>query len=863
MRLPATSCVLLLASMTAAFAAPGQRIVLPKDVTPIHYDIAIAPDAAHLAFKGTVKIDLDVKTPTKTIVLNAADLQFAKVSLTGAAAAPRATFDTKNEQAILTFATPVSAGKQTLSIDYTGKINQHAAGLFALDYDTAKGKKRALFTQFENSDARRFIPSWDEPGIKSTFTLTATVPADEMAVSNTPVATTDNLPNKMKVVHFAQSPKMSSYLLFFGLGDFERVSRKVNGVDIGIVVKRGDTAKAQFALDAASHILPYYENYFGVKFPLPKLDLVAGPGTSQFFGAMENWGAIFYFERDVEIDPKISTEADKRGVYITIAHEMAHQWFGDLVTMAWWDDLWLNEGYAEWMETKAVSQFHPEWKLWLDAMNQKEAAMRTDARAGTHPIIRPIYDVLQANLAFDEITYEKGQAVIWMLENYVGADQFRAGVRNYIKAHAYGNTVTDDLWRELDKTSPAPVTQIAHDFTLQAGVPLIRVTKTADGLTLTQDRFAADASAKAPATWHVPVVVGAADGKVLWKGIVSRGAPVNVKLPANAVVVVNSGQSGYFRTLYAPDTLKPLIDHFADLSAEDQFGLINDTRALAYSSYEPLSDFMQIASKANPKMDPQALAALIGRLEGVDTLYNDLPGQAAYRAFGRKLLNPVLAQVGWTAKPGENHNVTLLREVLLDALSEFDDPAVIAEARKRFATFLANHDALPPDLRRSVLQIVAHHADAATWDKFHALAKSTTNFLEKQEYYSLLGSVWDRSLARKALDIVLTNETEVTTRPQIIDAVSDRYPDMAFDFTAAHWPQIKTMLEPDSRSQYAPRQLFAAYDPAYIGKLKAFAAQNIPADAQQDVVKASAAIAYYADVRKNHIPEVDRWLVHS
>jgi aminopeptidase N len=542
---------------------------------------------------------------------------------------------------------------------------------------------------------------------------------------------------------------------------------------------------------------------------------------------------------------------------------MAHQWFGDLVTMAWWDDLWLNEGYAEWMETKAVSQFHPEWKLWLDAINQKEAAMRTDARAGTHPIIRPIMDVLQANLAFDEITYQKGQAVIWMLENYVGADQFRAGVRAYIKAHAYGNTVTDDLWRELDKTSPAPVTQIAHDFTLQAGVPLIRVTKTADGLQLTQDRFAADASAKQPTTWHVPVTVGAAGGKTIWRGIVSRSAAASVKVPANTAAIVNAGQSGYFRTLYSPDTLKPIADRFAQLSAEDQLGLINDTRQLAYSGYEPLSDFMQLADKANPKMDPQVLATLIGRLEGVDTLYNDLPSQAAYRAFGRKLLQPVFAQVGWTPKPGESSNVALLREELLDAMSEFDDPAVIAEARKKFAGFLANHDALAPDLRRSVLQIVAHHADAATWDKLHNLAQTSKNSLEKQEYYYLLGIAWDRGLAQKALAIVLTNEVEVTTRPQIIDAVSDRYPGMAFDFTAAHWPAIKAMLEPDSRSQYAPRLLSAAYDPAYIAKLKAFARENIPADAQQQVVKSQSAIAYYSDVRKNRIPEVDRWLAHS
>jgi aminopeptidase N len=861
---PAHAITLLASLLLASPAAYAQtRIVLPSDVSPVHYDVSIVPDAAHLTFSGSVKIDLDVKQPTSKIELNAADLAFTKVSFSGMNAAPKVTFDTKNEQATLAFAQPVSAGHHVLSIDYTGKINQHAAGLFALDYETAIGKKRALFTQFENSDARRFIPSWDEPSRKATFALTATVPADEMAVSNTPIQAADNLPGGLKRVHFATSPKMSSYLLFFGLGDFERLSRKVNGVDIGVVVKRGDTAKAQYALDAASHILPFYEDYFGVKYPLPKLDLVAGPGSSQFFGAMENWGAIFYFERGLEIDPKISTEADKRGVYIVIAHEMAHQWFGDLVTMAWWDDLWLNEGFAEWMQTKATDHFHPEWELWLDAVNQKEAAMRTDARFGTHPVVRPIYDVLQANQAFDAITYEKGQAVVWMLEHHVGSDTFRAGVRNYIKAHAYGNTVTDDLWRELDKASPAKVTQIAHDFTLQAGVPLIRIASVPGGLRLTQDRFADDASGKVDSLWHVPVTVAGLDSHIIWRGIVSRDAPADVKLPAGTAPIVNAGQSGYFRTLYSPDTLKPLAAHFAQLSAVDQLGLINDSRALGYSGYQPLTDFMDIAAKADATMNHAVLATLVGRLEGIDTLYNDLPGQAAYRAVGRKLLDPIFATVGWDAKPGENQNTALLREELIDALSEFDDAAVIAGARKRFAAFLANHDALAPDLRHSVLQAVAHHADAATWEQLHQLAKTTTNSLEKEQYYRLLGSVWDRKLAQHALDLAMTDEAVVTTRPNIIRAVSQRCPDLAFDFTVAHWDRVRQMLEPDSRNQYVPRLVSGAYDQALEARLQAFADKNIPASAREEVVKAKAAIAYYAQVRKNRLPEVDRWLAHA
>ncbi|MEI9932256.1 MAG: M1 family metallopeptidase [Rhizomicrobium sp.] len=372
-KLAAISAVFL--STTGAFAA--DRIVLPANVTPLNYDIAVATDAAHLSFTGSVKIDVSVKQPTKTITLNAADMSFGRVSLSGVAGAPKVAFDAKQQTATLTFPAQIAAGAHTLTIEYRGKIYQQAAGLFALDYETPKGSTRALFTQFENSDARRFVPCWDEPNKKATFTLTATVPANQMALANTPIVTTDSLPGGLKRVHFAKSPKMSSYLLFFGAGDFERVSRKVNGVDIGIVVKRGDTDKAGYALDAASKILPFYEDYFGVKYPLPKLDLIAGPGSSQFFGAMENWGAIFYFEHDLEIDAGTSTESDKRGVYTVVAHEMAHQWFGDLVTMDWWDDLWLNEGFASWMELKATDQFHPRMES-LDGFHRCQG--RRDAR---------------------------------------------------------------------------------------------------------------------------------------------------------------------------------------------------------------------------------------------------------------------------------------------------------------------------------------------------------------------------------------------------------------------------------------------------------------------------------------------------
>ena len=508
------------------------------------------------------------------------------------------------------------------------------------------------------------------------------------------------------------------------------MSKKVNGVDVGVIFKRGDADKAGYALDAAAHILPYYEDYFGVKYPLPKLDLIAGPGQSQFFGAMENWGAIFYFERDLLIDPKISTQEDRRNVYVTVAHEMAHQWFGDLVTMDWWDGIWLNEGFASWMENKATDHFHPEWNMWLDALAAKEAAMQVDARGGTHPIITPIRDVLQANEAFDTITYSKGQAVIRMLETYVGEDRFRAGVRAYIKAHEYGNTVTDDLWRELDKTAAEPVSPVAHDFTLQAGIPLIRASATNAGIHLTQDRFAADDSAKAPTSWPVPVAVAPypRTGIVLgmikgWDGLVSRDKPADVAVNANATPIVNAGQTAYFRTLYDATLFAKVDASFAQLSAADQMGIVYDSRALGYSGYAPLANLFVLARKVTPDFDPVVQSTIAERFEGVSELYDGLPGQAAFKAFGRRVLAPLFVKVGWTTKAGEAQNVTLLRADLLSALSELDDPAVIGEAQKRFQDYVHNPSSLSPELRRSVLAIVALHADAKTWEALHALAK--------------------------------------------------------------------------------------------------------------------------------------------
>ena len=854
---------LMTGSAVAGSSQPvAGRVVLPASVTPDRYRIDITPDAAALTFKGTVEIDVTVHAAIREIVLNSADITVDHAALSAGATVDAIRYDETPQTATFSLSHELKPGAYTLRLAYHGKIYQQASGLFALDYATSQGKARAVFTQFENSDARRFVPCWDEPGRKATFQLTATVPESEMAISNMPISSTDVLADHLKRVHFSTSPKMSTYLLFFGMGDFERVHRVVDGVDVGVVVKRGDTADASYALEAASTILSYYNTYFGTPYPLPKLDLVAAPGASQFFGAMENWGAILYFERVLLIDPRISTELDRQDVYVVVAHEMAHQWFGDLVTMSWWDDLWLNEGFASWMENKVTDHFHPDWKIWLQALRQNQNAMAEDARQGTHPIITPINDVLQASGAFDTITYSKGAAVIRMLESYVGEDAFRAGVRRYIHDHAYGNTVTDDLWKEVDVNARRPIMEIAHDFTLQAGVPLINEVSSlclngSATVHLAQSHFAIDPDSTAARLWHVPVTIAPITGPSVTT-VVSRPKQIGVKVSGCPVTILNAGQTGYFRSRYSRDGAAAIATHYAALSAEDQLGALNDAGALAEAGEVPMAALLELVKNFPPDADPVAASTLVAMLQKLNKLYDGLPTQAKFQSYARTVLAPFFARVGWDKRPGEEDNVAVFRSNLLAALSDFGDPPVIAEARQRFSRLLTDTAGVDPGVRRTVLGIVARHADQASWDRLHGMAKSAATEIERREFYDLLAAPDNVVLVQQALTLAISGEPPPTVAPDMVRSATSCHPELAFEFAIAHWDIIAALIEPTSRARFVPSLVSNASDRKLIDKLDAFAEQHIPPDARQDLRKAESNIRYLATVRDARLPEIDR-----
>ncbi|MCF8505346.1 MAG: M1 family metallopeptidase [Caulobacter sp.] len=846
----------LLAGCGATPAAESGRNVLPTDITPVHYDIVVRPDAAALTFTGSVSADVQVVRATSAVTLNAADMTFGKVRLDGVDAAPTVTFDEKAQTATLTFASPLAVGKRRLAIDYTGKINQQAFGLFSVDYATDQGEKRLLATQFESPDARRFAPMWDEPALKATFKLTVEAPTADMVVSNTPIESVAPLGDGFTRTTFAATPKMSSYLLFLAVGDFERISRKVGDVDVGVVVKRGSTGQAGYALDAAAQLLPWFNDYFGTPYPLPKLDMVALPGGAASFSAMENWGAILYFEKAVLVDDRISSQADRQGAFSTIAHEMAHQWFGDLVTMAWWDDLWLNEGFASWMATKALTVFHPEWDADLQAMAGRDGAMNLDAREATHPVVQPVADARDA--AFDTISYQKGQAVINMVEAWIGADNFRTALRAYMKKHAYGNTVSDDLWSAVEAASGQPIRHIAADFTGQPGVPLIKVTTLGSAWRLSQRRFGVDAPSREPLSWATPVAATWPGQKRDWRDMVSMGQSVRLKGPAGAPLLVNFGQAGYFRTAYDAKAFSRLQATFGSLAPADQLGLLYDYWAFGQQGTAPVSRWLDLAASLPADANPVVWMQVVDVLGQIDRLYDADSDQTAFRTRARTILAPVWSRIGWIPVEGEPATAVLLRARLIEALGRFDDPAVVAEARARFARMGSDPSALPAGVREPALTVVAMHADAATWERLRQMALASTNALEKQQIYGVLGETRDRILAQRTLVLALGAEPPTTLRQNILRGPSANFPAMTWAYLKANKARADALFAPGSMVGMLPRITGGWADEAIANEALAMAKAEGGAPPR---LKASLSAAVYrAKVRRERLDEISAWV---
>jgi aminopeptidase N len=856
--------ILAYSSGTQAVDANAVSERLPTSVVPTHYELALHPNADRLIFTAQVTIDLNVVTAVPEFVLNSKGLVFDSVSLDAHTKA-NVTLDEKLEQATLHFQGAVPPGPHQLTITYHGPITRGTLGFFAMDYESAAGKRRTLVTNFEPAAERALMPSWDEPAFKATFRLSVDAPPDRMAISNMPIETESPLPHGMRRVRFAQTPKMSTYLLFLGIGDYERISETVDGIKVGVVVAKGATERGRYALHEATRLIHYYNGYFGVRYPLPKLDLVAAPGDIQG-GSMENWGAILYSQKHILFDAKDSTEADRQTVFLVVAHEMAHQWFGDLVTMKWWDNLWLNEGFARWMQTKAADDLNPEWQTGLQAAGIVEQGMRADAKPSTHAVEKPVASVAEALLAFDDITYDKGAAVIGMLENYVGAARFREGVRSYMHAHAFGNSQSADLWRALQEAAGKKVDGIAEDFTRRPGLPLVTVDADKSvpqgaGATLSQTRFFeahVSGSADSPSTaWRLPLAyqtIGGAMGDTLLSG--EQGT---ISFSGIGPLVVNAGHQSYTRVCYAPALFEVLRANFGSLMATDQTGMLQDAWALGQSQYAPLTNLLALVDALPLNADPLVWRRAVRELKSIDALYVELPGRTAFRAWALTRLAPLGLKVGWDATPGESSAVSILRETLLDALARFGDREIIAEARKRDAAAQANPSSQAAAPKRIAHDIAAQTADSVTFDRLLAQLRETHDPLNKLNELEALTDVADPQLAERLLDVAISSDVPAGSAPALIAEIATEHPGLTWRFVLSHIDAPNFPVDQDERMVVIPYILYSSSDLTLIGELQTYAKNHLPPAASRAVDGVVSQIELNGRVRAE-LPQLDAWL---
>src|SRR5437870_3666631 len=627
--------IYLFASVTSLHAekpfdfasTPGK---LPKQVRPTEYAIWVKPDLKKLAFAGRETVKLKVAEPTRELILNALDLAISDAEFDGKALPKTAIkFDAKSE--LLTIATPeeLTPGEHTLAIKFTGKINQFGRGLFYAKYQEqgTGAKKMFLGTQFEATDARRLFPCWDEPAFRARFQLTVVVPENWLAVSNMPIESERKIAGG-KEVGFAPTPPMSSYLNVFVAGEFDAIESEVDGVKLRITTTKGKAESGRYALEATAQILHYYNEYFGISYPLPKLDQLAIPGG--FGGAMENWGGITYYETGLLFDPKNSSAEIKQNIYEVLAHEMAHMWFGDLVTMAWWDNLWLNEGFASWMGSKCTARFNPQWEVWLarglprDPTRRsgiaKEAAMEGDARSTTHPIQQRVATEAEANSAFDDITYKKGQSFLRMLESFLGADVFRDGIRRYIAAHKYSNSTTADLWNALSQASNESVGEIAAGWTEQPGFPVVKVKREADGkVQLTQERFTVNFKNAPPLNWKIPLTYSVT-GKMPASLLMTSKIESLRNIPADRALKLNINGAGNYRVEYDEPSWKSLVEALPKLGIEDRVNLLSDAWALVQAGRAPVSLYFGLVEQLPASTELAEREQIINVLDFINRL---------------------------------------------------------------------------------------------------------------------------------------------------------------------------------------------------------------------------------------------------
>ncbi len=795
---------LLLACSAAAVAAPAAAQRLPLEAIPLHYQITLAPDLARERFEGEETIDIRVDKPTSRLTLNALDLEIRDAEFLVAGRTEPATVatDAGLQQATFSVAGRLPVGSAKLKLRFSGSLNRELRGLYL---SRAGGRKYAI-TQFEATDARRAFPCFDEPALKASFAISVSADKRDTAISNGRLLMdTDGPAEGRHTLRFATTTKISTYLVAVAVGDFACIEETVGAIPVRVCATPDKKELGRFALNAAVNFLGFFNNYFTIRYPFTKLDLLAAPDFSA--GAMENTAAIFFREQDLLVDPANAPVVTQQDVAATIAHEMAHQWFGDLVTMRWWDDLWLNEGFATWMENKPVAAWRPEWRADLEEVRSASRAMDVDGLRSTRPLRSATNTPAEIDEAFDAIAYDKGAAVVRMIEGYVGPETFRMGVNNYLRRFAYGNAAAPDFWTEIASVSGKPVDRILAPFVDQPGVPLVTAESRcveADGPTTTtasQRRFLVNAGDAASPAWQVPFDVrGTAPAAAVPGGLpllLQDGARVTTQ-GCSPLVVANAGARGYYRTAYPVAVVREFAASPAALTAPERLRLLDDEWALARSGDHRLESYLALVAGFASDAVPQVIEDMRKPLAFIHDRVTTEGARSAFEAWVRRVFGARAEQLGapaWTGT-GDDDDGRRLRAAVMEILGAAGrDEQVLASAR----TLLQQHldgVGLDPILLPVVARLAALGADLRLYTRMEGVAARGRSVEEQEAMLDALTSVTRPELVSRALALAASNLIRNQDTATILGALLEN-PAAGRDalaFVGARWTGLEAKM---------------------------------------------------------------------
>ena len=781
---------------------------LPRHVVPIRYDLRLEPDLPASSFAGQETITLTVHQPTSEIVLNAIELAITSAQIEGNSGPARQatmTLDAALQRCRLTFDRPLSPGVWRLTMTFCGTLNDKLRGFYRSTYKDEHGVTHNMAaTQFEATDARSAFPCWDEPDFKAVFATTLVIDPTLIAVSNSVIAS-ETLAGGKKVVRFADTIKMSTYLVAFIVGRIEPTEPVMVGqTPLRLWAVPGKGHLARFGQDIAAASLSFFESYYGIPYPGDKLDLLAIPDFAS--GAMENLGAITYRETALLVDRQSATHGELERVADVVAHENAHMWFGDLVTMSWWNGLWLNEAFATFMEILAVDAWKPEWKRWDGFGVSRAAAFSVDGLHSTRPVEYPVQAPKDADAMFDVLTYEKGASVLRMLEQHIGPTVFRDGVRDYLHAHAYGNADTNDLWVSLGKIAKQPVPELMDGWIFQPGYPLITA-ELREGfeVVLTQQRFTYLPNPSpithhpSPVTWQIPLQMRVtAGGKTNTSRMLLTEKDTTVPLPHDwESVLINEGGHGFYRVRYAPDLLDRLLNRGIDrLAVTERFNLINDAWATTIAGHMPLVDYLDLTARFTTERDKNVWAVLIDSFSFLNRIIT-VEDRPALEAFVRGRIGPVVTDLGWVPRSGESELTKQLRGELIGALGKLgNDPDIQRRAAELYRTYRNDTTAVDSNVVPSLVAILAHTGDATRYDEFNERFRTAATPQEERRYLFSLASFQPKPLLERTLARTLSREIRTQDAPFLVSAILGNVygRELAWGFLKSNWEKMDQLF---------------------------------------------------------------------